>query len=395
MTIPNFTRLTGLLLVAGFFYSCGTSQVNIDELLANNNYQQAMEEIDSRLSEDPNQPQLYIQRAQINAALAKDADPEQRAEFYTDISNDFESAIEYDADQAQSSTIDSLRQQYWKDEHNAGLQVSDNTSISNRYTQAQIHFRNALILRNDAISTYRNLSVTQFNLGNIDEAINSLETALSYAEDPSADLYENLGYLYLEIGNPSEAAHYYELANTDISEDLNLAFGLVNAYISNGDNESAIDILEPLVEENPNNADLRNVYGTQLYEITSQILQDLKTAYNNNNSTLAEQIMLEAEGMGESAEEQLIEAFKRDTSNVEYLESLAVFYNNLSAQYLSLQNLASDEDKEAMRNKAFTLIDFAIDYYERLINIDPNNQEYTNRLDVLNQLKERQTSSSN
>lgn len=395
MTISNFTRLTGLLLVAGFFYSCGTSQVNIDELLANNNYQQAMEEIDSRLSEDPNQPQLYIQRAQINAALAKDADPEQRAEFYTHISNDFESAIEYDADQAQSSTIDSLRQQYWKDEHNAGLQVSDNTSISNRYTQAQIHFRNALILRNDAISTYRNLSVTQFNLGNIDEAINSLETALSYAEDPSADLYENLGYLYLEIGNPSEAAHYYELANTDISEDLNLAFGLVNAYISNGDNESAIDILEPLVEENPNNADLRNVYGTQLYEITSQILQDLKTAYNNNNSTLAEQIMLEAEGMGESAEEQLIEAFKRDTSNVEYLESLAVFYNNLSAQYLSLQNLASDEDKEAMRNKAFTLIDFAIDYYERLINIDPNNQEYTNRLDVLNQLKERQTSSSN
>lgn len=395
MTISNFTRLTGLLLVAGFFYSCGTSQVNIDELLANNNYQQAMEEIDSRLSEDPNQPQLYIQRAQINAALAKDAAPEQRAEFYIDISNDFESAIEYEADQAQSATIDSLRQQYWKDEHNAGLQVSDNTSISNRYTQAEIHFRNALILKNDAISTYRNLSVTQFNLGNIDGAINSLETALSYAEDPSADLYENLGYLYLEIGNPSEAAQYYELANTDISEDLNLAFGLVNAYISNGDSESAIDILEPLVEENPDNADLRNVYGTQLYEITSEILEDLKTAYNNNNSTLAEQIMLEAEGMGESAEEQLIEAFKRDTSNVEYLESLAVFYNNLSAKYLSLQNLAFNEDKQAIRNKAYTLIDFAIDYYERLINIDPNNQEYTNRLDVLNQLKERQTSSSN
>ncbi|MCH2450659.1 MAG: tetratricopeptide repeat protein [Gracilimonas sp.] len=395
MTIPNFTRLTGLLLVAGFFYSCGTSQVNIDELLANNNYQQAMEEIDSRLSEDPNQPQLYIQRAQISAALAKDTEPELRTEFYTNISNDFESAIEYGANQEQGATIDSLRQQYWKDEHNAGLQDFDNSSISNRYTQAEIHFQNALILRSDAISSYRNLSVTQFNLGNIDDAINSLETALSYAENPSAELYENLGYLYLEIGNPSEAAHYYELANTDVSEDLNLAFGLVNAYISNGDSESAVDILEPLVEENPNNADLRNVYGTQLYEVNSEILEDLEAAYDNNNSILAEQIMLEAEGMGESAEEQLIEAFKRDTSNIEYLESLAVFYNNLSAQYLSLQNVAFDEDKEVIRNKAFTLIDFAIDYYERLINIDPNNEEYTNRLDVLNQLKKRQTSSSN
>jgi Tfp pilus assembly protein PilF len=395
MTIQNFTRLTGLLLVAGFFYSCGTSQVNIDELLANNNYQQAMEEIDSRLSEDPNQPQLYIQRAQISAALAKDTEPGSRAEFYTNISNDFESAIEYGAGQEQGATIDSLRQQYWKDEHNAGLQDFDNSSISNRYTQAEIHFQNALILRSDAISTYRNLSVTQFNLGNIDDAINSLKTALSYAENPSAELYENLGYLYLEIGNPSEAAQYYELANTDVSEDLNLAFGLVNAYISNGDSESAVDILESLVEENPDNADLRNVYGTQLYEITSEILEDLEAAYANNNSILAEQIMLEAEGMGESAEKQLIEAFKRDTSNVEYLESLAVFYNNLSAQYLSLQNVAFDEDKEVIRNKAFTLIDFAIDYYERLINIDPNNEEYTNRLDVLNQLKERQTSSSN
>lgn len=395
MTISNFTRLTGLLLVAGFFYSCGSSQINIDELLVDNNYQQALEEIDTRLTEDPNQPQLYIQRAQINAILAQDTDPEMRTEFYSSISNDFDSAIEYDANQEQVSTVDSLKQQYWKDEHNAGLQVSENSAITNRYQRAVIHFQNALILRRDAVSTYRNLSVAQFNLGDINDAINSLEMALSYSDDPSAELYENLGYLYLEIGNPAEAARYYELANTDLSGDLNLAFGLINAYISNGDSENAVNMLETLVEENPENADLRNVYGTQLYQITSEILEDLKSAYNNNDSTLADQIRLEAEGMGETAEEQLIEAFKRDTSNIEYLESLAVFYNNLSAQYLSLRNTAFEEDKEAIRRKAFTLIDFAIDYYERLTDLDPNNQEYTNRLDVLNQLKERQNSSSN
>lgn len=395
MTISNFTRLAGLLLVAGFFYSCGTSQVNIDELLANNNYQQALEEIDSRLSEDPNQPHLYIQRAQINTALAKDTDPELRAEFYTNTSNDFDAAIDHEADQDQVATIDSLRQQYWKDEHNAGLQAAENSAIPDRYQRAKIHFQNALILRNDAISSYRNLSVAQFNLGDVDDAINSLETALSYTQDPPSELYENLGYLYLEIGQPSDAARYYELANKDVSGDLNLAFGLVNAYISNGDSDSAVDILENLVDENPNNPDLRNVYGTQLYEITSEILEELKSAYENNNSTLAEQLMGEAEGMGENAEEQLIEAFKRDTSNVEYLESLAVFYNNLSAKYLSLQSMAPDENKRAIRNKAYTLIDFATDYYERLLDIDPNNQEYSNRLTVLNQLKERQNSSSN
>ncbi|MEX2478090.1 MAG: tetratricopeptide repeat protein [Gracilimonas sp.] len=395
MTISNFTRLTGLLLVAGFFYSCGSSQVNIDELLSQNNYQQALTEIDARLAEDPSQPQLYITRAQINAELALDTDPELRAELYTNTTNDFQSALEYDADQSQISTIDSLRQQYWKGEHNAGLRISENETISNRYQRAMIHFQNALIIRSDAISSYRNLSVAQFNLGRINDAIKSLETAFNYIEEPTSEMYENLGYLYLEIGNPSEAARYYEMANTDISEDINLAFGLVNAYISNGDSENASDILESLVDENPDNANLRNVYGTQLYQITSDIMEDLKNAYTDKDSTLAEQIKLEAEGMGEEAEEQLIEAFRRDTTNIEYLESLAVFYNNLSAQYLSLRNIAFEEDKPAIRRKAFTLIDFAIDYYDRLYNLDPNNAEYQNRLDVLDQLKERQNSSTN
>lgn len=394
MTILNLTRLTGLLLVAGFFYSCGTSQANIDELLASENYQQALQEIDARLAEDPDQPELYIQRAQINATLAQETEPELRAELYSKTADDFDSAIEYEAEQDQIATIDSLRQQYWKNEHNAGLQVSDNSDISDRYQRAVIYFQNALILNKQSTSTYRNLSVAQFNLGNINDAISSLETALSYTEEPPADLYENLGYLHLEIGNPTEAARYYELANKTISDDLNLAFGLVNAYISDGDSESAIKILETLVQENPNNADLRNVYGTQLYEITSEILEDLKDAYNNNDTTLAAQIMFEAEGMGESAEEQLIEAFKRDTSNVEYLESLAVFYNNLSAQYLSLQDVAFDDDIESIRTKAFTLINFAINYYERLVEFDSNNQEYNNRLHVLKQLKERQNSSN-
>ncbi|WP_409029582.1 hypothetical protein [Gracilimonas sediminicola] len=114
MTISNFTRLTGLLLVAGFFISCSTSQVNIDELLANNKYQEAITEIDNRLAENPEQPSLYIQKATINADLANQADPELRAEFYENTADNFELAVEYGADASQVSVIDSLRQQYWK-----------------------------------------------------------------------------------------------------------------------------------------------------------------------------------------------------------------------------------------------------------------------------------------
>lgn len=389
MNVSIFTRLAGLLLVAGFFYSCGSSAANLDELIANNNYQKALTEIDRRLAENPSQPALYIQRGEINAELARETDPELRAKFYTKTADDFDSAIEYDANETQLSTIDSLRQQYWKDEHNAGLRISENETVSERYQRSKIHFQNAIILRPDAVSSYRNLSVAQFNLGEINDAITSLETALDYTDAPSAELYENLGYLYLEKGNPAEAAQYYELANTNMEDDLNLAFGLINAYISNDNSAEAANMLETLVDENPQNANLRNVYGTQLYEITSDILEELKTAYSNNNTELTEDLRAEAEEMGEKAEEHLIEAFRRDTSNTKYLESLAVFYNNLASQYLALTKVSAGNDRSTLFQKANTLIDFAIQYYEKLIDIDPNNAEYGNKLEVLKKLKER------
>ena len=98
--------------------------------------------------------------------------------------------------------------------------------------------------------------------------------------------------------------------------------------------------------------------------------------------------------MGDEAETQLIEAFRRDTSNTEYLESLAVFYNNLSAQYLSLLPSAFENDKNELENKAYNLINFAIDYYEKLVAIDANNDEYIQKLSVLKTLKNRKTASA-
>lgn len=389
------TRLTGILLVTGFFYSCSTtSQVNVDNLINSQDYQRALSVIDDQLQENPAQPDLYIQKAEINAEMARNTEPELRTDLYNNTVNNFKLAVNYDATQSQVEVIDSLKQQYWKEEHNSGLAITENQVLTDRFQRAKTHFQNALIIRPNALSSYRNLSVVQFNLGEIDGAITSLETVLDLTAEPNAELFENLGFLNLQKGNAEQAVHYYELANSSVEDDLNLAYGLVNAYISNGNHEKAISLLEELVDQYPNNADLRNVFGTQLYQITSEIMGDLQRSYAENDSVFAEQIRVEAEGMGEEAENQLIEAFKRDTTNIEYVESLAVFYNNLSAEYISVSQTAFEEDRADLREKAGTLIDFAIYYYEKLIELAPSNQEYTDRLNTLNQLKENYTSST-
>lgn len=394
MKLSTLTRFTGLLLVAGFFISCGSTNVNIDQLVADKNYDQALSEIDNQLTDNPNQPELYIMRAEITAEMAQEAQPEFRKDYYNRIISDFNTSADMGANEQQIAVIDSLTQQYWKTEHNSGLRVFENNDGNNAHETAKSHFENALIIRPNAISTYKDLAVAQFNLGELDAAINSLEKALDYSDEPSADLYENLGYLYLEKGNPDKAASYYEMANTNMSEDLNLAFGLVNAYISNGNHEEASSMLESLVQEYPDNANLRNVYGTQLYEITSDILEDLKMAYTENDEMLAGQIKLEAIGMGEEAETQLIEAFKRDTTNTEYLESLAVFYNNTAAKYLAAQKVAFDADKNELRERANRLIDLAINYYTRLDDQNPNNREYSSKLATLKKLKNNQNTAA-
>lgn len=388
MNISHFTRLTGLLLVAGFFFSCSSSKVSVDDLIANNNYQQAVQEIDKQLQENPNQPALLIQKGELNAIRAGQTDPEVRTELYSNADDDFEKAVEAGATNAQQAVIDSLRQQYWKDEHNAGVRISDNEEIDHRYQRAAIHFQNALILQKNAICSYKNLSIAQFNLGNLDEATHTLEQALQYVTDAPADIFENLGYLYLEKGEAQKAAHFYEQANKNITDDTNLAFGLINAYIANKNSEKAAKLLEDIIQKYPNNANFRNVYGTQLYQIASQKMDDLKTAYTNNNSARVQQILAEAKEAGEEAETQLVEAFKKDSSNTDYLESLAVFYNNLSSKYLALLPVAFTDNVIDHEEKAYRLIDSAITYYKKLTDINPNNEEYNAKLKTLRTLKE-------
>lgn len=393
MKYSYLTRLTGLLL-AGFLFSCTPSKVNIDELIASHNYTEALNELHLRIQQQPKNPSLYLQRAEVSLQAAAHLPAGERYGLYTQSVEDLNTAGSNGAREYELAPVDSLMNSTWTKEHNAGLAASENGDAENLNLAAQ-HFANAIILRPDALNSYQNLAVVQFNLGEVDAAISTLMTALNFLENPPVSIYENLGYLYLEKGNPAQSIHYYELANKNVEEDINLAFGLVNAYIAEGNTAEATTLLEQLTQNNPENANLRNVYGTQLYNVTSSILDDLANAYEMGDSLLADQLELEAEGVGEEAEMQLQEAFKRDTLHSDYIESLAVFYNNLAGKYLSVAETAFDSHKNKYEQKALKLIDFAIDYYTKLEAIKPDDGAIKNQLNSLKNLKQNRIESRN
>lgn len=386
---PLFTtRIASFVLVIGFFFACSSSKPTIDSLISENQFDLALEQIETELSENPNQPALLIQKGKIMAQMAENSAPEARFDQYMTAVTSFEEAIKVGADSTQEQNISSTLHSYWIFEHNTGTAVFEDETVEQRLAISSAHFNNAIILKPDEASSYLSLATTQYTSGELSSAIGTLNKAKNTLSEVPEALYENLGFLLLQNGEPDQAVFYYELANTNVAANKNIAFGLINAYISTENTEKAVALLETLVKNNPGDASLRNVYGTQLYLIVEGIIEDLSVAYQSDDTLLVTQLKFEAEGVGEQAEQELIQSFSRDSSNVEYIESLAVFYNNLTANYLSVYESAFDSDKPILLNKAETLLDFAIEYYTKLARLEPRNGSVASTIDSLNKLKE-------
>ncbi len=371
-----------MVLIVGFFISCSASQFSVDNLIEEENYQQALVEVETEIMKNPS-AELYFLKAELHGNIAMQKSPMERVPDYQSMLAAVDSSKSYVIDR---NPADSLVNSYWEFEQNAGLNTYQNENDSS-LTLAVAHFENAITLLPENTGSYKSLSIAQYNNRNIDGAIKTLE-AVNTDHNQDTEVYESLGFLYLEKGDADKAITNYRKANQDPIKNKNIAFGLVNAYISQNNVTESLSFLEKLVEEYPNDGRLHNVYGTQLYKQVSMLFPQLQRAYQQNDTTSASNLKIEVIGVSEKAENELVEAYKIDSSNLEFVESLAVFYNNMSGNYFSVLDDTFESDKQEIRNKALSLTDFAITYYSKLLESDPQNENYNNKLTNLNKLKE-------
>tara|TARA_R110000868_G_scaffold383578_13_gene650801 strand:+ start:13348 stop:14520 length:1173 start_codon:yes stop_codon:yes gene_type:complete len=384
MKFSQSTRLASLVLAIGFFFACSSSKPSIDTLVDSKQYDIALAQIEEQLQNNPNQPGLLVQKGEINILIASTLEPIERSQFYAETASAFDQAISIGADSLQQEKISLITGKIWTQEHNAGTAAYNNENLA---SETQAHFNNAIIINPKESNSYISLATAQFSSGEIDDAILTLNKAKNSVDEVPPKVYENLGFLYLQNGDPDQSVFYYELANKDLIQSKNIAFGLVNAYISTSNTEAAVQLLNDLVESYPNDATIRNVYGTQLYIVTETIMDDLVDAYLDSDTALVSQIRFEAEGVGEQAEEELIQAYSRDTTNTEFIESLAVFYNNLTGKYFSVLEVAFENDKASLTAKTETLLNLAIQYYENLSEKSSDNSDLKSTIEALNMLK--------
>lgn len=387
MKNPIITRYASFMLVIGFFISCSTTNFSPDKLINEGNYQQALDGINAELEKKPTS-KLFYQKGKVHGLISENNSVQERNSDYQSMLSSFDSSRVYTLSDSDDllGKMDSLTSYYWSIEQNKGL-IEYQKETPEASLIAIEHFNNAILLDPQNLESYKSLSIALYNNGEIEKAVSTLKNAESLT-DADAEIYESMGFLYLEMGNPQLSISYYQKANQNPVENKNIAYGLVNAYISQSRTAEAISFLNELVLEYPNDAKLHNVFGTQLYNQAYELFSNLKTAYIENDSTSANNFRVEIEGISEQAENQLIQAYKMENSNIEFIESLAVFYNNMSGNYFSIYEVSFEADKELIKNKALSLTDFAITYYEQLADSNAQNEEYANKINNLNTLKE-------
>lgn len=382
------TRSASFLLVIGFFISCAGSKFSAENLIDEGNYQQALNEISTEIEKNPS-AYLFFQQGKIYGLMAEESDVQNRELHYQSMISSFDSVNVYkntiDNEEDWSAHADSITNFYWEMEQTNGLRAYE-LEADGSDLKAISHFKNAISIKPDLVESYKSLSIAQYNNNDIESAIETLEVIES-KENVSPDVFQSLGFLHLEVGNPEESIRYYKKADQEPIKNKSIAYGLVNAYISQNRTYEAVSFLSEIVVEFPNDSKLHNVYGTQLYEQVSELFVSLRTSYAQNDTTNATNLRVEIEGVSEKAENELIEAYKMENTNIDYVESLAVFYNNMAGNYFTVYEVAFQEDKNVINTKAIELTDFAITYYSKLLELNPDSNNYSVKLENLKNLK--------
>ncbi|MBK97346.1 MAG: hypothetical protein CL672_00970 [Balneola sp.] len=381
----SFTRWATIVAMS-FFLGCSNTLKIVGSLVEEEAYFQALKKLEEGLAKRPENQLLWLEQARIHLIYSETDEPIQRTYHYQTAYYSFEEARRLGIDSTQNVEIDDLLQRYWAQEHNAGIHALESDEYTDRLREASSHLRNAIALKPNEISSYIALTNAYYLAAKIKLAVKTLRDAQENLDAPNAQINEKLGFLSLEQGKIEDAINFYQ-RSIEINNNKNAAFGLVNAYISSRESLKAVELLSGLLTRYPDDTEINHVYGVQLNIVLDGYLSRLHQAYKDDNSVEVLRLRQAIDDIMEGAVSQLTEAYQNDISNTAFVESLAIFYNNLTSKYLEMLEVAYTEHVDTMSDSAAEYLDKAITYYKRMEQLRPNQADYAEKAENLGELR--------
>jgi len=365
----------------GFFIGCsliGSSKKSESENTppTTAELEERLAELNNDLSGDPDDPEAYYQKGRVLNMLAHQLpDPENRTPYYRRLRESLQksgSIFTTSADRQGVEKVDELQKVSWSYEHNQGVEIlrTDSTLRSRDFNRAAAHFNNAITIIPDSVVSYKMKAQAHYRNHEVDSAIETLEAADQRIGNPPSDLLEQLAYLYLEEKRHRQAIRLYERAESFSNKNLNLIHGLANAYITAGEHSNAAELLQALVQNQPENVIYRESYGTELYNI-ARLKLDSVMSTDPSDSAAARQYYSQADTVMDQAAEQLKKARELNPESITLKKQLAYVYNNYASSLRQARSRFSGAAQEEIDQQIEANLGHAITLFEQLVNQDP------------------------
>ncbi len=410
--MKSYKSLLLIFLFAGFVWACETTDPFIEEVqigILTGEFDMALEATEEAIELDSLNYVAHYYKGIVLASQAETLEPPaDRKPYYDRAKQSFDTAKRIMRDQEELpeeyEELNNTVVSFWADEYNMGVNIQTDDSLfnatENPFRVSLDHFENAATINPDSAMTFEVISSTYFKMDDIENAISSYERALELKDQPESDDYEYIISLYLFDESYPRAI---ELSNEAMElypdEPIFVQF-LADAYIQSGERDRAIELVESLIADDPDNPQYRRVLGTQIYQTVDRLIADVSEKYQmqfdlrqearNQHGDELDQTQSEIDeiqGEIDSLEDEIDELTAiaiREMERVVELEPesesanfiLGIIYQNQAANLFERRNNTTDnEEAERYDSQARDVLRDALVYYERAAEINPDNPE--------------------
>ncbi len=414
MLIKKLPHILLTLLVA-ILIGCGTSNPLADEAKSSyegQNYEEALTAAEQSIEEYPGDPSGYFYKAAALGGIAESKDdPAERQEYYKQMNETFDMAQSI-ADTSENvpdeiERIPSVKVAFWQSEFKQGYDLATDDSlqgtVENPMEKSVQHLRNATALQPDSASTWDVLAQITARNENFEEAASAKEKYMNMIPETDVDTldYLQLGNYYFNLDQHEKVVETLEKGKEQYPGSRQIVSSLTDAYNRIGKSEKALETLEQLVEQEPENPRYRLVMGTNIYQqalqiqdtvaTNSQEIAELQNKFQQANPSEREEIKSKIQEISDEneelldrmqkltkrAEEEIKTALEYEPNNPDAYETLGVIYQNRAKSYFDQRNRATDNAEADKYDKmGKDTIREAKDYFEKAVEINPDNQNY-------------------
>ena len=403
----SFYVLSALIILA----ACAVTDPNIETAklnVKNGEYEKAIESVGKAIEIDPANGSAYEYRGNILGELAqKKNNPSDRSELYNKMVQDYSKATELykmapDAE-AKSLLMENNMVRYWANEFNAGVKlVQGESPTSEQLSKAVVHLKNAVSIMPDSLNSQTTLAEIQYMNKDLEGAIASLSKAIDMNKTPEVNLYLRLAAFQDLAGSKNQSIETLKKAKELFLDNIDIVQSLANAYLSTNDIENALAAVKTLIERDPENAQYRLVYGTQLYNTTdgltteaeanyeriSILKKDLKNAKGKKAQAMVknelDSLRVSNQALNKQINEltdqalvqmKVVTELKPDDASALYTTGIII--QNRAANLFKERDSTEDNKRAAkLDTEAKDVLRDALVYYEKAIELKPEETEY-------------------